>query len=165
MLSLIVAYAKHRVIGKANDLPWYLPADLKHFKELTSGHSVILGRKTYESIVARLGKPLPNRTNIVITRDKHFAAPGAIIVRSPQEAIERADSEEVFVIGGASIYEAMLPLADRIYLTEVEADIEGDTYFPELGPEDWEEAERVTHEADERNEYDYAFIVLNRVKA
>jgi dihydrofolate reductase len=164
VVSVIVAQANGRVIGRSNDLPWYLPADLKHFKDLTTGHSVIMGRKTFESILARLGKPLPNRTNIVITRDPKFASEGAVVVRSPDEALARAGLGEMFVIGGASIYEAMLSAVDRVYLTQVQADIAGDAYFPALDPAEWKELERTSFDADEKNQYSYEFITLERVK-
>lgn len=163
MVSMIVAQAHNRVIGNSNDLPWYLPADLKRFKELTTGHVVIMGRKTFESIFARLGKPLPNRTNIVITRDSAFGPPGVVVAHSPEAALKQADSEEVFVIGGASIYEAMLPWADKIYLTQVDADIPGDAFFPELIPTEWQTTARLAHKADEKNQYNYEYITLERV--
>lgn len=158
---MIVAQANGRVIGASNDLPWYLPADLQRFKELTTGHVVIMGRKTYDSIVKRIGKPLPNRTNIVITRDEALDAPDVLVAHSPQDALTLAGDGEVFVIGGATIYEAMLPLADRIYLTQVKADIVGDAYFPELGAQ-WSEVSREPHVADEHNEYDYDYVQLER---
>jgi dihydrofolate reductase len=160
---MIVAQANGRVIGAANDLPWYLPADLKRFKELTTGHAVIMGRKTYDSILARIGKPLPNRTNIVITRDAALDASDVLVAHSPQDALTLAGDGEVFVIGGATIYEIMLPLAERIYLTQVKADIDGDAYFPELGAE-WREVSRESHQSDERNEYDYDYVQLERAK-
>src|ERR1019366_1912721 len=115
MVSMIVAQADNRVIGKSNELPWYLPADLKRFREITTGHSVIMGRKTYDSIYIRLGHPLPNRQNIVVTRDKSFDAHGCVIVASPREALGKAGTGEIFVIGGASIFQSMLPQTTRIY--------------------------------------------------
>ncbi|HEX3082037.1 MAG TPA: dihydrofolate reductase [Candidatus Saccharimonadia bacterium] len=159
---MVVAQARNRVIGRANDLPWYLPADLKHFKELTSGRAVIMGRKTFESIIARRGQPLPNRTNIVVSRDAHFQAEGATVVATPEEALKAAGSGEVFVIGGGAIFEAMLPMAERLYLTQVEADIEGDAYFPALDPDEWRPTSTEHHKADEKNQYDYAFITMER---
>jgi dihydrofolate reductase len=165
VISIIVAQAKNRIIGKANDLPWYLPADLRHFKELTTGHTVIMGRKTYESIVSRLGGPLPERINIVLTRGVGFLTPGAEIVNSIDEVLREVDQhKEVFIIGGASVYEQAMPYADKIYLTDVHADIDGDTYFPEINPEQWQETSREVHHADERNAYDYDFVVYERVK-
>jgi dihydrofolate reductase len=131
-LSLIAAMAENRVIGADNRLPWHLPEDLKHFRKLTSGHPVILGRKTYESI----GRLLPNRTNVIVTRNPAYRVEGAVIVGSLDEAIAAATrapgGDEVFVIGGAEIYALALPRADRIYLTEVHQHVEGDAYFPEL---------------------------------
>jgi dihydrofolate reductase len=162
MISLIVAAAHNNIIGKSNGLPWYLPADLRHFKEVTIGHPVIMGRKTFDSILARLGKPLPNRTNIIVTRDHGFVAEGVIVVHSLEEAYKHAKDQEVFVIGGAQIYEQALPVADRIYLTEVDADINGDTYFPIITG-DWVEVSREAHNQDEKNPYNYAFVVLEKV--
>ena len=163
MTSIIVAIAKNNVIGKSNDLPWYLPADLKHFKEITTGHTVVMGRKTFDSILARLGKPLPNRTNIVVTRDKTFESPGAIAVNSLEEVLNFNDSQELFIIGGAEIYKQSLEKADRLYVTEVDAEIDGDTYFPVIDKNIWHETSRDTYAADEKNPYDYAFVVYERL--
>ncbi len=161
MISLVVAMAKNRVIGSNNDLPWYLSADLKHFKEITTGHTIVMGRTTLESIVARLGKPLPNRTNVVLTHDANYQAPeGCVVVTTLDDALRISD--DVMVIGGGQVFAEALPKADRIYLTRVEADIAGDVLFPELGPE-WKEVSSETHEADEKNEYPYTFITLERV--
>lgn len=159
-LSLFVAAAENNVIGNNNQLPWYLPTDLARFKALTTGHPVIMGRKTYQSI----GKPLPNRHNIIITRDSDFHAPGCTIVDSLQAAMHAAEqdaSAEVFVIGGASIYQLAMPLAQTIYLTRVHAQIPGDTFF-ELNPADWEITTNQRHTADDKNPYDYSFITLKR---
>ena len=159
IISIIVAMARNRVIGKNNRLPWHLPADLKHFKETTMGHPIIMGRKTYESI----GRPLPGRTNIVVTRNPEFRAEGCTVVHSLEEALRAAEeAEEVFVIGGATLYREALPIANRIYLTLVEADIEGDTLFPEIDSDSWEEVHCETHPSDERNPYAYSFIELKR---
>ena len=139
MLSLIVAASRNGVIGAGNKLPWHLPADLKRFKQLTMGHPILMGRKTFESI----GKPLPGRTNIVITRQEGFQACGATVAHSLEEALQICEGqEEVFVIGGAEIYKQALPLADRIYLTRVDADFEGDTFLPALDPARWKETAR-----------------------
>lgn len=162
LISAIVAMAKNRVIGKNNQLPWHLPADLKHFKLITTGHPILMGRKTYESI----GKPLPNRTNIVLTRDKSYHAPGCLVVNSLDEAIKFAESEEnkeIFIIGGAEIYRQLLGAIERIYLTVVQHEFEGDAYFPELDQKEWKEIEREEHGADEKNEYGYSFIILERI--
>ena len=159
MVSLLVAYARNRVIGKNNDLPWYLPADLKRFKELTTGQTVVMGRKTFDSIIARNGKPLPNRTNVVITRDSEYLAEGAEVVHTIEDALK--GSAEIFVIGGAEIFRQALPLADRIYATEIDADIEGDVYFPEIGS-GWREVAREPHQADEKNQYNYAYVTYEK---
>ena len=164
MVSLIVAEAHDRVIGRSNDLPWYLPADLKRFKELTTGHSVVMGRKTYDSIFARLGKPLPNRTNIVITRNPEFGAEGVMVARSLPEALEKAGDGEVFVIGGASVYKEAVVMADRIYKTFVDTDISGDAFFPEMAESEWKEVQREHHMADEKNPYAYDYVTFERVR-
>nr|AIA14643.1 Dihydrofolate reductase [uncultured bacterium] len=161
-LSAVVAMAKNRVIGKNNQLPWHLPADLKHFKALTSGGVVIMGRKTFTSI----GKKLPNRVNIIVTRDKNFFADDCLIAHSVQDAIALAreqDNEHLFVIGGNEIYEQAMPYLEKIYLTTVEQAFSGDTYFPLLDPLVWQETSREEHHADEKNPYDYAFTILERV--
>lgn len=167
-LAMIAAQSRNRVIGNHNKLPWYLPEDLKYFKRVTLGKPVIMGRKTFESI----GRPLPGRTNIIITRnpDWHAEGAGVRVVHSLQEAIELAESlalingfEEALVIGGAEIYALALPKADRIYLTQVHAEVQGDAFFPPLEPSQWEEVAREDFVAVEPNPYDYSFIVLDRV--
>lgn len=163
MISIIVARAKNGVIGSQNDLPWYLPDDLKRFKELTTGHVVIMGRKTYESILKRLGKPLPNRRNIVITRDAAFVADGAEIVHSLDEALEVTGDQEVFIIGGAQIYELALPRIDRLYITEINAEIDGDVYFPTIVAEEWQEIARQPHPQDEKHSYAFDFVSYQRI--
>lgn len=164
-LSLIVAMATNRVIGINNNLPWYLPNDLKYFKAATLGKPVIMGRKTHESI----GKPLPGRTNIVVTRDVTFQAEGCKVVHSLSEAIELAEdiclidgAEEVIVMGGAQIYEQALAEADRLYLTEVHAEVAGDAWFPDFERSEWREAGREDYKAEGPNPYDYSFLVLER---
>jgi len=127
MVSIIAALGKNRVLGKDNELLWRIPDDLKRFKELTTGHPIIMGSKTYESI----GKPLPNRTNIVLTKDSDYEAPGTIVVHSLEEAFEKAENEEIFVIGGGQIYALALPYADKLYLTLIDDKKEGDTFFPD----------------------------------
>ncbi|MDP4020470.1 MAG: dihydrofolate reductase [Candidatus Adlerbacteria bacterium] len=132
-ISIIVSIGKNLVIGRQDKLMWPIPDDLKRFKQLTMGHTVIMGRKTFESILGTLGKPLPGRTNIVITRDKNYAPEGAVIVHSLEEAIQKAreiEKEEIFIGGGAQIYEQALPLADRLYLTLIDDEKPGDAYFP-----------------------------------
>ena len=164
MISAIVATAMNRVIGKQNDLPWYLPSDLKRFKELTTGHTVVMGRKTHDSIIARIGKPLPNRRSIVLTRDGEFQAEGAEACLSVEKLIQDLPSDqEVFVIGGEQIYEALMPYTDRIYATEVNVEIDGDAFFPEISAE-WREISREAHTRDEKNEYDYSYVTYEREK-
>lgn len=140
VLTLIAAVARNRVIGAGNALPWRLPEDLKRFKALTLGHPVIMGRKTHESI----GRPLPGRDNIVVTRDAAYAAPGCKVVRSPEAALAAcASADEVFVIGGADLYRALIGRAQRLQLTEIDADVEGDAWFPEFDRGKWRETARV----------------------
>lgn len=158
-ISIVVAMSRNRVIGANNDLPWHLPSDLMHFKSITMGKPILMGRRTHES----LGRPLPGRTNIVLTSKRNYGAVGCEIVRSIDAAKAlAAGAPELMVIGGAMLYEAMLDHARRIYLTMVHAEFAGDTYFPELNPEDWAEESREHHLADERNAYDHTFIVLER---
>lgn len=163
ILSLIVAMSQNRVIGQEGKLPWYLPADLKRFRQLTTGHSVIMGRKTFQSILARLGKPLPERKNIILTRKHDFSAPGCTLVTSLNEALQAAKGEEVFVIGGAQIYDLTLPLVQRLYLTLVQTNLNGDTYFPDLTPVEWKEISREDFLADEKNPFPYSFILYERL--
>ena len=165
-LALIVAQAKNRVIGVNNALPWYLPEDLKYFKRVTMAKPIIMGRKTYESI----GKPLPGRMNIVVSRNAEFAPDGVTVVASLEAAIEQAECvceiqgiDEAMVIGGAQIYAQALPLAHRLYLTQVRAEVEGDAWFPAFAEEQWHEVGREDFAAREPNPYDYSFIVLDRV--
>ena len=158
-VSLIVAMARNRVIGSNNTLPWHLPADLKHFRGLTMGHHIVMGRKTYESI----GKPLPGRTSVVVTRNPDYAAPGAIVVNSLQAAFAACSNDtEIFVIGGAELYRQAITLADRIYLTEIAADIRGDAYFPEFDPGEWVEVSRETHSQSEPQPLVYHFVAYHR---
>ena len=158
-ISLIWAMSENRVIGSDNQLPWHMSADLQYFKRTTSGHPVILGRKNYQSI----GKPLPNRVNIVLTRARDFDAPGCKVVHSTDEALSVAGHEtEIFIIGGAEIYKEFLPLAQKLYITEIHADIAGDTTFPQYSNEDWQEIFREHHDADDRNPYPYSFVVCQR---
>ena len=154
-LSLIVAVDENNGIGKDNKLPWHLPADLKHFKALTTGHPIIMGRKTFESI----GKALPNRRNIVISRQTDYVAEGVSVVSSLDEALEICKTDdESFVIGGAEIFKYALPLANILYLTVIHHEFNADTFFPEINKENWIEAESTTHEPDEKNIYAYTFI-------
>ncbi len=160
MVAIVVAVADNNVIGKDNQLIWHLPADLKHFKNLTMGHPMIMGRKTFDSI----GKPLPGRTSIIITRQQDFKAEGCIVVNSVQEAIARACEldDTVCIIGGAEIYKQAMPLVDTIFLTRVHHTFEGDTFFPQIQPEDWETVSEAQYEPDEKNKYKYSFLELKR---
>ncbi len=157
--SLVVAMARNRVIGRDNALPWRLPVDLAHFKKVTMGHPIVMGRKTYESI----GRPLPGRQNIVVTRNPDFAAPGCTVVSSLEAAWEAAGAAaEVCVIGGSTLFAETLPIADVIHLTEVEADVAGDTYFPRFDRAQWNETEIARHGVDERHAYALRILRLDR---
>lgn len=159
-ISIIVAMAANRVIGAEGSLPWRLPADLKRFRSLTMGKPMVMGRKTYESI----GRPLPGRTNIVLTTDASFRAEGCAIAHSLDEALARAgDADELMVIGGSAVYRAALPLADRVYLTVLNRPYQGDVLFPPYDASDWIEIERTTVEDDADMPEGYSFIVLQRV--
>ncbi len=158
-VSIIAAVAENNVIGRDNALPWRLPADLKHFKALTTGHSIIMGRKTWES----LGRPLPNRVSIVVTRTPELEAPGATVVRSLEMALEHcSEDKEVFLIGGEAIFREGLETADRIYLTRIHATIEGDVFFPEDWVSRWKLTSEERHSADEKNPYDFSFQIFER---
>jgi dihydrofolate reductase len=161
LLTLIAAVARNGVIGIGNRLPWHLPADLKHFKALTTGHTVIMGRKTWESLPAKF-RPLPGRRNIVVTRNAGYQAEGAVVTNSLPAALAAAESGEAFVIGGAELYVAAMPLANRLQLTEIEASIEGDTWFPAIDHRQWQEVARETHR-DEAG-LNYAFVTYQRGK-
>nr|AIA14212.1 Dihydrofolate reductase [uncultured bacterium] len=161
IISVIVAMDEERGIGKAGTLPWRLSDDLKRFRELTMGHHLIVGRKTYDSI----GRPLPGRHIIVVTRNKSYKPDNVVTVHSLQEALslaEDAGESEVFIGGGAEIYKEALPLADRMYVTRVEADAQADTFFPELDPSDWMVKQIGEHPADDRNQYPFSVWVMER---
>lgn len=160
MITIVVAMGKNREIGVDNQLLWHLPKDLKHFKELTSGHPIIMGRKTYESI----GKPLPNRTNIVISRKNDWFEEGILIVGSIKEALKFAKKidENVFVIGGGTIYEQTIDLADQLEITLVDATLEADTYFPKIDVKIWQKTQETCHEKDEKNQYDFCFQTFTK---
>jgi len=159
-LSIIAAVARNGVIGRDGTLPWHLPADLQRFRSLTMGHHIIMGRKTYESI----GRPLPGRTSIIVSRNLQFAAAGCHSVRSLAQALELAHGDgEPFVIGGAALYRDALPLAQRLYLTEVAAEIAGDTYFPALERSHWREVSREHVPANSPNTLASDFVVCDRV--
>jgi len=160
-ISIVVAVAENNVIGNKNKLPWYIPADLKHFKEVTMGHHVVFGQTTYKSI----GRNLPGRHTIVLSNNKNLKIEGAYVANSPQEAIDHANRQgekELMICGGAMIYKTFLPLADKIYLTKIKAKIDGDVTFPEIGSDSWKMVFKVSHTKDIKNPYDYEFIVLDR---
>ena len=166
-VSLIVAVSKNGVIGKDNDLIWHLPKDMQFFKETTMGHHVIMGRKNFESIPHKYS-PLPNRTNVVITRQADYTAEGCVVVNSVEAALQIAKQNgdaEPFIIGGGQIYKLALEanLADKIYLTKVHHSFEGDTFFPELNTE-WKEMERIDHKADEKHAHDFSFLTFEKIK-
>jgi dihydrofolate reductase len=152
MVKIIVATSKNKVIGNSNSLIWHLPADLKRFKETTTGNTIVMGRKTYESI----GKPLPNRRNIIITRDFNYEVEGCEIVNSLEEAL-MISNHNCFIIGGGEIYKQSMEIADKLYLTLIHDDFEGDTTFPEIGSE-WKMVTSQDFEPDEKNKHKYSFI-------
>ena len=160
---IIAAKSENNVIGKDNDLVWHMPADLKFFMGKTKGHHVIMGRKTFESIGS---KPLKGRPTVVITRNRDFEADNAWVVHHVKDAfklLEEREVETVFILGGAKIYEQTLHLADKMYITEIKTIVEGDSFFPEIPQDQWKETSRESHEADERNPFDYAFVTYERV--
>ena len=158
MLSIIVAMSENRVIGHHNQIPWHLSADLKHFKRITTGHCVIMGRKTFESI----GKALPNRQNIVITRQKNYQAHRTEVTHSLERALRLSKSQETFIIGGSTLYQEALPQITQIYLTLVHTTVTGDTFFPEVDWQAWEEIKREDYCADQKNPYDYSFLWIKK---
>ncbi len=164
---MIAAMGRNRVIGLNNKMPWHLPADLQFFKETTFGSPIIMGRKTYDSI----GRPLPGRKNIILSRDENLKIEGCIVVSSLVRALEiaQADSQEkekedVFITGGAHLYEKFINDADRLYLTLIDEEFEGDTFFPDYTQYQWKEVERVENSADEKNPYPYTFLTLDRLR-
>lgn len=161
MLKILVAFDENRVIGKNNALIWHLPADLKRFKALTTGHVIIMGRKTFESI----GRPLPNRTTVVISRQQDLKIEGVILAHSVEEAILKAKSisrDDIFIVGGAEIYQLSLPLADQILVTQLHDIFEGDAFFPEISPAIWEVAKQERGITDEQNAYQFSYITYAR---
>ena len=160
-VSLIVALSANRVIGRDGGLPWYLPADLRHFRRTTMGHHLIIGRRTWEEV----GKPLPGREMVVVTRSRDFAPEGVQVVRSVEQALEvAAADDEPFIGGGAQIYRIALAkdLVDRLYLTRVHAEVDGDTYFPEIDLEEWDLVSEEPHQADDESSFSYSFMVYER---
>lgn len=158
-ITLIAAMSLNRMIGKNNQLPWQLPNDLKYFKDQTLEKTLLMGRKTFESI----GRPLPKRKNMVLTRQTDFSADGIEVVHSLDQLITKTDPhEDIMIIGGAEIYQLLLPYAQKILLTEVQAEIDGDAFFPEIDNNTWHEVSREVHCRDENHAYDYAFVTLTR---
>jgi len=159
IISIIAAVADNMVIGDKNSLPWSLPADMEYFKAKTTGKPIIMGAKTFESI----GKALPNRKNIILSFDKDYPAEGCTVVTSIEDALkEVGENEEVMIAGGASIYKQFLPLANKLYLTFIHHDFEGDTTFPEINFNEWKEVKRIDHEADKNNDYPYSFVIFEK---
>ena len=159
-LSLIVAMATNRTIGINNQMPWHLSADLKKFKKITMGHSIIMGRKTFESI----GRPLPGRENIIISRNPQYQQQGCLVFDNLDSAIQNcAESDEIFVIGGATLYETTLARADRLYITEIQQAFDGDTWFPKINHEQWREIARKEINDDNSVDFKYSFIVYERL--
>jgi dihydrofolate reductase len=164
IISLIAALTKNHVIGKNNDLPWHLPDDMKYFMQTTKEHHIIMGRKNYESIPEKF-RPLPNRTNIVVTRQKDFDAPGCWVVNTLEDGMALALAEgedELFIIGGSEIYALGMNYADQLYLTEIDTTLEGDTYFPSFNGDEWQEVSRNHHIADSRHAYSFDFVVYKK---
>ncbi|MCW9023260.1 MAG: type 3 dihydrofolate reductase [Gammaproteobacteria bacterium] len=160
VISLIAAMTEERVIGIDNSLPWKLPNDMKWFRQQTMGKPIIMGRKTFESFGA---KPLPGRTNIIITRDQNYSAEGCIVAHTIEEALQSAAAvDEIMIIGGASFYEQMLPQAQRMYLTFVHTKVEGDAWFPEFNLSEWQEVSREDHQIDEKNLHPHSFVIFER---
>lgn len=162
MITLIAAIAKNNALGKDNDLIWHLPADLKRFKKVTTGHPILMGRNTFESI----GKPLPNRTSIIITRSKNYFKDGCLIANSIEEAIELTEGNNAFIIGGAQIYKQALEkkLVDRLDITIIHQEFEADAFFPEIDTTVWKEIAREDFKADEKNKYDYSFVSYEKIR-
>lgn len=157
-ISIIVAMTQNRVIGLNNTLPWHISADLKRFKQITMGHPIVMGRKTYDSI----GRPLPGRTNIIITKNKELKINGCNVVNTIKEAILIFPCDEIFIIGGSSIYEEVLPIANKIYMTLIKDEFVGDTWFPEWKKEEWVEADRIDIDDDRESNVRYSFLTLER---
>ncbi len=163
-ISMIAAMGKNRVIGKDNGIPWHLPDDFKYFKDTTQGHHVIMGRKNWESLQQRF-RPLPNRPNIIITRNEDYQAEGAVVVQSLEDALrlaEQAGETEAFIIGGGEIYRMGLEFSDKIYLTEIDGVFEGQVTFPEFSSDQWKETSKSHHPVDERHSYSFDYVVYEK---
>ncbi|MEO5950391.1 MAG: dihydrofolate reductase [Candidatus Saccharimonadales bacterium] len=163
MIALVVAYSHGRVIGKSQDIPWHMPADLKHFKQLTIHKTVVMGRTTADSILNRLGHGLSDRLNIVVTRDESYAPDGMSVAHTLNEALSTDTNSEIMIIGGAQIYAQTIEQADRLYVTQIDAEIEGDTLFPLINLDEWQETNRESHPKDEHNPYNYDFVIFDRI--
>jgi dihydrofolate reductase len=162
LISLLYAMDKNRLIGKDNELPWHLPQDLAYFKRITMGHTIVMGRKTFDSI----GKPLPGRENIIITRDKHFSCDGCRVIHSIDELLDLSHKkieEEIFVIGGAEIFKEILPFSDRLYVTNIHHEFEGDTYFPKTNDTEWKMISKEPGIKNDKNPYDFDFVVYEKI--
>jgi dihydrofolate reductase len=161
MISIIAAIGNNNVIGCKNSLPWHLPADLNYFKEKTLGKTIVMGQKTFESVGS---KPLPGRKTIILNNNENYKAPeGCKIARSIDELVEMTKEEgEIMICGGASVYRQFMPLAHRLYITFIHGDFEGDTFFPEIDKEQWKEVKRTDNKADDKNAYDYSFVIFER---
>lgn len=165
VISMIAAMGTNRVIGKDNDIPWHLPDDFQFFKRTTKGHFVIMGRKNFESLPDRF-RPLPDRPNVIITRQQNYQAPGATVVNSLEDALAIAKDQketEAFIIGGGEIYKMGLPVADKIYLTKIHASFEGDTFFPEFDESRWKELSKEQHPQDERHKFAFDFVIFEKI--
>lgn len=161
-IAYVVAMDENRLIGRDNDLPWRLPDDMSWFRRQTIGKPCIMGRKTYDSLPERF-RPLPGRLNIVVTRNRQYDAPGAVVVHSVDDALRAAgDAEEIIIVGGADLFRRLLPVVDRLYLTQVHSAVEGDVYFPEFDQTEWIEVHRQAHPADERHAYAFTWRILDR---
>ncbi len=161
-IAYVVAMDENRLIGRNNDLPWRLPDDLSWFRRQTIGKPCVMGRKTYDSLPDRF-RPLPGRLNIVVTRNRHYEAPGAVVVHSVEEALKAAgDVEEIIIVGGADLFRRLLPIVDRLYLTRVHGAVEGDVYFPEFDPAQWQEIYLEEHAADDRHAFAFTWHILDR---
>ena len=158
MISLIAVVASNGVIGRAGKLPWHLPADLAYVKRVTMGHTLIMGRKTFQSI----GRPLPGRKTVILTRDPNFSAAGCEVVYTIQQALDAADPGEIFVAGGADIYRLFLPLAERMYITHIDADIDGDTFFPAFAKDQWEAVSETPGVVNRANRLPHRFVVYEK---
>ena len=162
-IAFVVALDDNRLIGRDNALPWRLPDDMRWFREVTLGKPCLMGRKTYDSLPARF-RPLPGRQNIVVTRNRDYEAPGAVVVHSVEDALRAAgDAEEIIIVGGADLFRRLLPEAGRLYLTQVHGAAEGDVYFPAYDAAEWREVYRAEHTADERHPFAFTWLILDRV--